>query len=255
MADEFTDTGVKGPSKRTSNCLAMACGAVVVSGTLLAVGLYWATGYLKRKAADHTYAATEELLEEAPLEDLEREQILAEVARVRDGFREGELGLRSMGRFFRTLGEGPLLPLASVLAVQRLVLEPSELDFDEKVEGQIHLERVARGLYERSISPKEALRILKPIEGRSESEGEGQGEEHARGRTIRISSDDSGGKFEFQIEADNWSIHIDEHPEPEQVREMLRLAQETADGAEIPVEPFEVDLVDEVRRAVAVAFQ
>jgi hypothetical protein len=243
MTPETQQAGQEATTARTSNCLALACGSVVVCLALLAVGGYWAYKNVRRLAADAAYAATEKALDQAPLEDLERDEILLQVARVRDGFSNGDLGLDQMHRFFETVGEGPLLPLAAVMAVERMVLEPSGLSFDEKVEGQIHLERVARGLFERSITREQAMRVLEPLETDSR-----------RAHRERADAKDSD-RVSIHVSSEKWSLNIEEDPTDEQVLEMLRVARATADAAEIPVEPFEVDLVLEVRRAVDAAFQ
>jgi hypothetical protein len=87
------------------------------------------------------------------------------------------------------------------------------------------------------------MRVLEPLETDSR-----------RAHRERADAKDSD-RVSIHVSSEKWSLNIEEDPTDEQVLEMLRVARATADAAEIPVEPFEVDLVLEVRRAVDAAFQ
>ncbi len=220
MPEHETDT-TRVEKSRVPTCLAIGCGLLAVGFTGLLLGGWWLASHAREWGADLAYETLEQGLEEVDLEEEQRVSILADLARLSDGVKDGRVGLAELEEFVESLSEGPFLPKAAVIAAERIVIEPSELSADEKVEASIHLQRVARGLHEGSITRDEALAVLEPI-------------------------DRSPGPDDLELE---------EHPSVENVRAMVAAAKAEADEKEIPVETFEVDLAAEIRQAVDSAFE
>jgi hypothetical protein len=207
--------------RRVPTCLAVGCGLLAIATTLLGLGGWWAYQHFRQWAASAAYTGLEKTVDEAPLEEDQRVAIKADLKRLCDGFAEGRVGMQQLEEFVRTLSEGPFFPMAGVIAAEKLILEPADLTADEKIEGRIHLERVARGLHEKTITKREALAVLDPVDSSSDPD-------------------------DFQLK---------ESPTPEEVRAVIAAAKAKADEKEIPVEPFEVDMAAEIDKAVDAAFE
>lgn len=217
------ETLEKQPQKqrRIPSCLLFGCGLLAFGGLLLVLLAWWSYGHVREWAAAGAYEAVSATIAEAQLEPAQRSAILADLARLRDGFASGEVSLKQAQQFFESLSSGPFLPVAAVIATDRLVLEPSDLSPEEKLEGRIHLERIARGLHEGSIANKEALALLETID-----------------------QDPAQDDYNFERK-----------PTLEEVRALIAKTKALADEREIPVETFDVDLAAEVHQAVDSAFE
>jgi hypothetical protein len=206
---------------RVPTCLAVGCGLLTLGATAAALLAWWGFGHVREWAADGAYTGLAAAVKETSLDAEQERSILADLARLRDGFKRGDVSLRELQAFVVSLKDGPFFPMASVVAAERLWIEPSALSDDEKIEASIHLQRVARGMHEGSISVEEARTVLEPLD-----------------------EDPSPD-----------SVRIDDEATDEEVRALVAAAKELADREGIPVEPFEVDLAGEVREAVDSAFE
>ncbi len=216
---EHDETQVE--KRRIPTCLMVGCGIMALGATIAGFGGWWAYLHFRQWAASAAEAGMVDLVDQSPLEESQRISIKADLARLCDGFAEGQVGIEDFEEFADTLGDGPFFPMAGVMAAEQLVLEPSELTEDEKVEGRIHLERIARGLYEKSITTREAFVVLDPVNATHDPD-------------------------DFRLE---------ESPSAEEVRAVIANAKAKADSKEIPVEPFEVDMAAEIKRAVDAVFR
>jgi hypothetical protein len=207
--------------RRVPTCLAVGCGLLALGTTLLGLGGWWAYEHFRQWAASAAYAGLESTVDQAPLEESQRVAIKADFKRLCDGFAEGRVGMKQLEEFVHTLSDGPFFPMAGVIAAEKLVIEPAELTDDEKIEGRILLERVARGLHEKSITTREALAVLDPL-------------------------NESSTPDDFRLK---------ESPTAEDVRAVIAAAKAKADEKEIPVETFEVDMAAEIDKAVDAAFE
>src|SRR5688572_21060781 len=110
---------------RLPTCLALGCGFVVLGLAGLFVAGWWLFGRARELGAELAYDTLAEGLEEIGIEGEERASILVELARLRDGVKDGRVGLRELEEFLDSLSKGPFFPSAAVVATEKLVLEPS----------------------------------------------------------------------------------------------------------------------------------
>ena len=175
------------------------------------VGLHW-----KEWTADIANLATQELVNESGLPDDQKEAILLEIRQLGDDFKNGRISTEELSRVAQAIAESPLIPLAGVQAAPQKYIEPSDMSEEEKAAGVRTLQRFARGVYERKISQDIIDDVVKPI-----------AELRPNGR---------------------WRMK--ENPTRMEIEQFLENAKARADEAMIPDEPFELNIADELRKAI-----
>jgi len=105
-----------------------------------------------------------------------------------------------------------------VQAVRTKYIEPSNMTTEEKAEAILTVQRYARGVYERKISTDELERDAEPIAHRKT--------EH------------------------NWELK--ENPTRMEIDLFLANAKTKADALNIPNEPFDLNIAEELRKAIRV---
>ena len=178
-------------------------------------GIYVATHW-RGWAADVANAAAAGMVKESGLPADQRDAILAEIKQFGNDFKDGKVGAQEISRVAQTLAEGPLIPLAGVQAARHLYIEPSDMNDKEKAAAILTVQRFARGVFEKKI-PKETLDdVVKPV----------------------VDSMPNG----------RWRMK--EKPTRAEIDQFLANAKAKADAAMIPNEPFEMNIADELKKAI-----
>ena len=198
-------------------CL-VVLGVVLLAAVIGGVVVYknWKTW-----AADFGRDAIVTLVEEADLEKDQKDAIIARVDELAEDFKAGVIDLEDMGNVTMALVESPLLPLGAVMLAHHRYIEPSELSDEEKAAGQLALQRYARGIYEETIALEDIEDVMSPI---SDQDLEG-----------------------------NMELRDPDQVTTEDLREFISLVKARADEAQIPDEPFELDIAAEVNKAIDIA--
>jgi len=167
-------------------------------------------------AADFANLATQEIIKESGLPDDQRDAILAEVKQFGDDFKAGKINTEELGRVAKAIADSPLIPIAGVQAARYKYIEPSDMSPEEKAAGILSLQRFARGIHEMKISKEIVDDVIKPV-----------AEMKPNGR---------------------WSIK--ENPTRMELDQFIANAKARADEAMIPNEPFDLNIADELRKAI-----
>jgi hypothetical protein len=175
------------------------------------VAMHW-----KGWAADFANVAAQEVIREAGLPENQRDAILSEVKQFGEDFKAGRVTMEELGRVAKAIADSPVLPVAGVQAAQYKYIEPSDMSPDEKAAGVRSLQRFARGVHERKISKEIVDDVIKPV-----------AEMKPNGR---------------------WSIK--DNPTRMELDQFIDNAKARADEAMIPNEPFDLDIADELRKAI-----
>ena len=127
----------------------------------------------------------------------------------------------------KNLEKSPVFVMMQTWGLEKTYVEPSGLSDEEKVQGHRTIERAFRGLVEQKITHEQFTGVVpSPPPGHADVKVE-------NGKTvIKTSRGDS-------------TLLTDE-----EVRTMLADLKKLADDAEIPDEPFTIDIGDEVKRIV-----
>jgi hypothetical protein len=184
---------------------------------LLAVisGIYVATHW-KGLAVTVAYQVSQGLIKESGLPDDQRDAILSEMRQLGDDFKSGKINNDDMARIVKKIRDSPLLPLGGVQAVRTKYLEKSDMTPKEKSAAILDLQRFARGIYEKKIRVDEVKDILKPVA-------------------------DIGP---------NGRWNLKENPTRMELQQFIANARSRADTAKIPNEPFDLNIAEELRKAI-----
>lgn len=197
--------------------VAIGCGiALVIIMCLVFAGGFWLYKNAKSLVSGVAADGIIQMVETSDLTDDQKSRIVLRVEQVRDDFVAGNITLEQVVEIGEQISESPALYIASVMFVEQVYIVPSGLSDDEKESADRTLQRFARGLYEKSY-PIDALdEVLAPIQ-----------------------ETDAAGNTTFK-----------EKPTDEDLRKLLELAKEKADSADVPDEPFEVDVATEIEDAI-----
>ncbi len=234
---------------RSEVVVGLALGAIVVFGGLVAVnrrgrgggvltGCLWILGILAALAVaaglfvyfqwrswtgDGARKVADEVLAQADLPDIDKARIRQKVERVIDDFEAERIGAAELERLGATFARGPLLPLTLQRTARETYLKVQGLDADERVAGERALERWARGLAEGRIPYDAGWRVFEPVSTRG-----------------------ADGKTRLKTAAE---VRVGE------VRTLLKGALDAANAAQIPDEPWRVDVaqvvIDTIEKATA----
>ncbi len=199
-----------------ATCLVGCLIVGLVSVVVCAGGSWYAWVKFRPMVADRAREAIVAGIESSELSDDDKQEVVAQVDRVVDDFKSGQIGTQEVVRILEELAESPLLGLAVVYAVDAKYITPSGLSDEEKDEGRLTLQRVARGVFEEKIDPNDLEEALDYISSKS-SDG---------GRQLKDTVSDPV------------------------LRDFLAECKRHADDADIPREPYVVDIGLEFQRAV-----
>lgn len=208
------------PKKGLGGCAiaGIGCGVVALVCLIgLVAAVWWAASNWQNLAADlGTYGASQ-MVEASDLPADQKTRIVARLNQVNSDFQAGRITAEQLGRVVETAMQSPLLHLGMVeFAEQRYLAPNPDLTEEEKQAGRRSLERFARGIYEGKLAPEAFDQIAAPM----------------------MTTDSAGEQ------------HLKDNPTADEVREMLRLANEAANEVAVPDEPFEINIADEFDRAV-----
>jgi hypothetical protein len=197
-------------------CALVGCGFLALVAVLLIGGGLFLWTNAREIAGDAGYEALERAVREADLPAEQESRLITELADVRDRFQSGEIGWEQMGTIAERVTDSAILPMGGVLVGQHLLESDPNLSQAEVADGRLQLERFARGVHEGDIQKLEVKALLKTI-GEEQSEG---------------------------------NIKIKGRPDTQELRELVRVAREKADAADVSPDRFEVDLAAELRAIV-----
>jgi len=175
------------------------------------VGLNWKTW-----TANVANAATEKMVKESGLPEDQKSEILAEIRDLGDDFKTGKISTQQMGQLIKTITDSPLIPLAGVQFARVKYIEPSTMTPAEKEKSILAVQRLSRGVYEKKISKNELEEVTAPIS------------EPGPGNRLKLK----------------------DHPTNQEISQFVANAKAKADAAQIPNEPFDLNIADELKKAI-----
>jgi len=217
LSDRYEPPPHKRASRGPSGCLI----AFIVTMILLAVGVTVLIINIKSIAARAVAMIIEKTIEDSDLAVEQKTQLIARIGRLRDDYIDGKISDEQLRRVAEEIAEGPLLLVGAVYHLDSEFVAKSGLSEDEKKAAKLTLQRVARGVHEKTI-PWENLDPLFRI----------------------ISDTDADGERELKKKV----------TDPE-LRDFLKLAEQEADKAAVPKEPMQIDLAEELDKAIERALE
>lgn len=205
--------------EQKSGCGCYVVGCLIVSLVLLvaACGIgYYALQNARTWTADIADQVLTDVIDESDLPEDQKQGMKQQIGRVTQGIRDGEVGFEQMGEIGQKLAESPAMTAIPVVVARHQYINPSGLSDEEKEDANLQLERVARGLFEKTLSDEDFDEIAATIADRG-----------------------SNDQWEFK-----------EKLTDDEVRVFVEKCREKADAAGVPNDRYEVDLAEELRRSI-----
>jgi len=196
--------------------LLLACLVCGVGGYVLYLKSQEVIDRVKSAAADAARKTLAEEINKSELPQEQKREMIAQVDRVANGFKAGDITLEDLVKILNALAESPVVVVLAVYTVEQKYIVPSGLTHEEKEEARLTTQRIARGAFEERIPKQDIQRALRPV---SETNAEGE-----------------------------WQLK--ESVTDQELRDSLAQCRRIADEAGVPEEPFEVDLGKEFKKAV-----
>ena len=203
--------------RRRRGCGCGSCLLVFLGLGLLSVLCCGIAGYLGvQRAPDWAHDAIVAAVNDSDLDPEAKQEITAQMDRLLKEYKAGNVSGEQIGEALEEFAESPIMLLIMAYAAMESYVEPSGLSDDEKNEAKLAFQRVARGTFEKKVDPDDLERALDYI-----------------------------SKKDF-----NGNRQIKNKISDEELRSLVKECTRVADEAEIPNEPYQVDVAAEVKRIV-----
>ncbi len=205
--------------QQSSGCrnLALGCGCAAGCLLLVAVGIgVWVSMNWKNWVADIGKQVAADAVAKSSLPEVDKARIRNRINQLADDFKAGKVSTEQLGKVMEQIAQSPLLPLGLVMAADEKYVKPSGLTDEDKDAGRRTLQRLARGVFEKSIPDNDKQEVMKLV----------------------MEPQPGGGE------------RLKERLTDDELKAFLEKAKEKADAASIPDEPFEVNIADEIEKAI-----
>ena len=216
MPLDLSQETIRPPQRSSSGCGKGCLIAVIVVLVLVVSGGAYVYFNFKSLATKAVAAAIKAAVEEMDLPAEDKKQIIVRIDRLRDDFIAGKINEEQLERIFKRMTESPALPAGMVYFMQQRYVTNSPLNDAEKAAAKLTMQRVARGVYEKTISETELQALTAPL----------------------MKKNDKG------------EPELKEQVTEAELREFLKLAEAAADKANVPREPFEINIIAEIDKAI-----
>lgn len=204
---------------QSSGCrnFALGCGCAASSLILVLAGLgVWLAMNWKNWMADIGKQVAADSVARSSLPAEDKARILKRINQLADDFKSGKVSTEQIGSVMEQIAQSPLLPLGLVMAADEKYVKPSGLSAEEQEAARRTLQRLARGAFEKSIPEHDVQEVM---------------------------------QFVMQKQPDG-NQQLKERLTDDELKAFLEKAKEKADAANIPDEPFEVNIADELEKAI-----
>jgi hypothetical protein len=211
--------------------LLMGFGVIFVGGAICIGGVWYITSNVDRWLAGLGREAIVAMIQESDIPEQEKTEVITQVDRVVNAYKERKINQDDLQRVLTQLEESPAVKIIPLYGLDDVYLEDSGLSEDEVAKARRTFQRVFRGVYEGKIS-EEAFFAALPDDN-----------EFPTG-----DPDDNGAKLNLKITPA--SAPAGGVVAADSLRESLAKLDVMVTNARIPDEPFELDIGDEVKKAV-----
>lgn len=184
----------------------------------LALGV-WAALSWRTWAAVGLQNASASMVQQSGLAPQQQQAVMQRVQTLASEFKAGTLTIEQMQRITEEIAKGPLLPAGVAWGMQERYVAVSLLNDQEKAEANLHLQRIARAVWEKKLPLTAFEEVVAPV-------------------SERLSNGSMRPKAQLTLE---------------ELKALVERAKAKADGAGVPLEPFMLDAAAELDRAIAAA--
>ncbi len=197
----------------------MGCGiAVGVIVLLIIIGGIIVACNARKWGANLAEKGLHQAIDQSSLTDAQKSGAKLRITDLATGFKNKDITLEDMGKIVEEMETSPLIPAVVVQVIKDAYIAPSGLTDEEKAEGGLALDRLARGVFEGSISPERAQEIAAPMDKNT-----------------------SNDQLDLKEPGD---VTDDE------LRQIIADAKAEADAQDIPEEAWDIDFVAELDKLI-----
>ena len=205
------------PKRSSGMGCVLGCLATLGIMALLCGGvIWWGYHYIPGMLAGKVRDAMVQAVNESELAPADKQEVVTQINRVVDKYRAGEIDGEQLMRVMEELGQSPVMAVVMLYAAEEKYIKPSGLSDEEKQAALLTLQRVLRGVVEKKIDPDELQASLNMIMEPN------QGDQK---------------KLKEKLTDD-------------ELKAFLAAMTQHADDAKIPLEPYNVRIGEEVKKAV-----
>ena len=209
------DSSAPPPSGCRNFALGCGCAAGALLLVVVAIGAWIAMNW-KTVVADGAKKVAADAVAKSKLSADDKDRVLKRINQLADDFKGGKVSTEQLAKVMEQIAKSPLLPLGLLMAADEMYVKPSGLSDDDKEAGRRTLQRFARGAFEKSIPDSDLKDVMKLL-----TEKQPDGNDKLKERLTDV-----------------------------ELQAFLKKAQEKADAANVPDEPFEVSIADELDKAI-----
>jgi hypothetical protein len=172
------------------------------------------------------------MINESEIPAGEKTEVIAQVDRVVTAYKERKINQADLEKALNELGDAPALKVLCLYGLDELYLTNSGLTENEIAAGRRTFERMLRGVYEGKFTPEDLYAVFPDEPGFDQQAANESAPENADAKITLVANAPSGPS------------------DPDDLRETLVKLKVMADNAQIPDEPFQLDIGDEVKKLV-----
>ncbi len=221
-------TEFRKPKSNTGKYILVGCLSFVIAGLLLAgIGGVIVWQNWRGWTASASIATLNKTLEEIHLPDAEHDALMQRARLLADEFVAERITFNEFQMLGEALSESTLLPMLVSKAMYGGYIAPSKLSDEDKARGELAFGRLARGFVEKKLVDDDFEGVLGPLSKNSQY-------------SIQLDGD-SGSGFEMRTP---------QQVSNEDLLKVIENAEKLAQEKDLPPEPLQVDIVQELDRIV-----
>jgi len=207
-------------------------GFLTLGGVVCVAGVWYVASNVDKWLVGLGREAIVAVVNESELPAEEKTEVIEQVDRLANAYKERKINQADLERVLTELQDSPAMTALALYGIDQAYLEGAELPEAEIAAGRRTFQRVLRGVYEGKIS-EDNLYALLPQEDFA----------------MHIEEDNGNGKLNQEDITLVGNVAGDE-VSPDELRLTLAKLKVAADNAQIPDEPFQLDIGDEVKKLV-----
>ena len=244
-------------------CFAFGCLGSVVLCVVLCAGSVW---YVKTNFDVWMAGLAREVIvamvNESEIPEQEKTEVIAQVDRVVSAYKQRKINQKDLERIMEELQDSPVFGMMMSYGLDKIYIDPSGLPEEEKQQARRTIRRAMRGVLDKKIKEEDFQAAMPESEfdetasmedetGETPAEPAALPEEKPAGEKP-VEAKPAKDKPADDKPADTATEDIPEDAEisDKEVREFVAKLKKLADDAQIPDEDFEIDIGDEIKRAV-----
>lgn len=214
-------------------------GIIIVSVLAMVIGGYWLYKNARSLGADIVNNASREVINSSQLPADQKQRMISRIEKVSQDFKDGKITMEQLAEIAERIGNSPMISMGMVYFFEQNYVEPSGLTAEEKADARRTLERLARGVYEKSITESEMNALTAPL-----MEPGANGKDKLKDKITDAELRDFLTRTKTQVELANVP---DEAFEVDMAAELDKVINEVQSGVALPDEDNSLEQAEKIK--------